>query len=66
MYSHELILETYGTKGQWVIILKKLRNEEKSEGERSREKNYERTAPTANLLPVSNSQRGSSIAICPQ
>ena len=40
-----------------------LGNEEKSEGERSREKkNYERTAPAANLLPVSNSQRGSSVS----
>ena len=65
MDSHELKLETYGTDGQWVII-KNMSNEEKSEGEKSREKNYERTAPAANLLPVSNSQRGSSVAICGQ
>jgi hypothetical protein len=37
MDSHELKLETYGTDGQWVII-KNMSNEEKSEGETSREK----------------------------
>ena len=56
MDSHELKVEIYGTDGQWVII-KNMSNEEKSEGEKSREKNYERTAPAANLLLVSNSQR---------
>jgi hypothetical protein len=55
MDSHELKLETYGTDGQWVII-KNMSNEEKSEGEKSREKYYERTAPAANLLLISNSQ----------
>jgi hypothetical protein len=64
MGSHELKLETYGTDGQWVII-KHLSNEENQKA-REVEKNYEHTAPAANLLPVSNSQQGSSVAIFPQ